>query len=109
MLITKVYKNDILGNLMCYDRVNINVTAGTFGYAGGMTQFFYVNGFRIFDFHNIFLPVTAKIIENAENIASENNLKIEHVQNIKSFRKDDKIAEIIKNRGNHKGIVHIFS
>lgn len=47
----------ILGNIFCYDRININVTAGTFGYADGMTSFFYANGFKIFDFHN---PLTYK-------------------------------------------------
>ncbi|HAO52058.1 TPA: MarR family transcriptional regulator [Candidatus Magasanikbacteria bacterium] len=109
MLITEAYKEDIWGSLFCYDRVNINATAGTFGYADGMTQFFYANKFKIFDFHNVFTPVTEKIIKNAEKIEAENNLKIEYISKTKSFRKDDKIAEIVKNRGSHEGIVHIFS
>lgn len=109
MLITETYKEDILGVLQCYDRVNINATAGTFGYADGMTNFFYSNNFKIFDFHNIFTPVTENLIKNAEKIAIENNLKIEYVRKVKDFRKDDKISEIIKLRGNHEGMVHIFS
>lgn len=109
MLITDAYKNDILGVLQCYDRVNINATAGTFGYSDGMTNFFYSNGFKIFDFHNVFTPVTENIIKNAEKIAADNNIKIEYVRRVKAFRKDDKIAEIVKSRGNHEGIVHIFS
>lgn len=109
MLITETYREDILGNLFCYDRVNINATAGTFGYADGMKRFFYVNNFMIFDFVKIFAPVTDKIIKNAKNIEKENNLKIEYIPKTKSFRKDDKIAEIIKKRGTHEGIVHIFS
>ena len=39
MLITETHKNDILGTLYCYDRVIINGTAGSFGYADGMTTF----------------------------------------------------------------------
>jgi hypothetical protein len=109
VLITETYKENIEGILQCYDRVNINATAGTFGYSDGMTQFFYLNGFKIFDFHNVFTPVTENIVKNAEQIASDNNLKIEHVRKTKSFRKDDKIAEIVKNRGSHEGMVHIFS
>lgn len=109
MLITEAYKEDILGNLFCYDRVNINATAGTFGYADGMTRFFYANNFMIFDFVKVFAPITDKIIKNAQKIAKENNLKIEYIPKTKSFRKDDKIAKIIKNRGTHEGIVHIFS
>ena len=108
MLITEAYKDDIVGILQCYDRVNINATAGTFGYSAGMTNFFYSNGFRIFDFHKVFAPVTENIIKNAEQIAVDNNLEIEFVRKPKSFRKDDKIAEIVKNRGNHEGLVHIF-
>ena len=74
MLITEAYKNDILGVLQCYDRVNINATAGTFGYSDGMTNFFYSNGFKIFDFHNVFTPITENIIKNAEKIANDNDL-----------------------------------
>jgi hypothetical protein len=109
VLITEAYREDILGNLFCYDRVNINATAGTFGYADGMTKFFYANNFMIFDFVKIFTPVTDNIIKNAQKIAKENNLKIEYIPKTKSFRKDDKIAEIIKTRGTHEGMVHIFS
>lgn len=109
MLITESYKEDILGTLFCYDRININGTAGTFGYADGMRQFFYSNNFRIFDFDKIFTPVTETIVENAKKLASENNLKIEYLSSPKSFRKDDKISEIVKHRGTHEGIVHIFS
>jgi DNA-binding MarR family transcriptional regulator len=109
MLITDSYKDSISGVLECFDRLNINATAGTFGYAEGMTNFFYTNNFKIFDFHNIFTPITENIIKNAEKIASDNNLKIEYIRKTKAFRKDDLIAEIVKKRGNHEGIVHIFS
>ena len=102
MLITETYKDKILGCLHCYDRVNINATAGTFGYADGMTQFFYANKFRIFSFNDIFDPVTKNIIDNAEKIAAESNLKIDYLQQPKSFRKDDRIAGIIKHRGIHE-------
>lgn len=109
MLINEVHKDKILGSIFCYDRININATAGTFGYADGMTSFFYANGFKIFDFHKIFEPVTNDIVKNAEKIANDNNLEIEFVRKTKAFRKDDKIDAIIKNRGNHEGMVHIFS
>jgi hypothetical protein len=58
VLITDFYKDNIIGVLECFDRLNINATAGTFGYAEGMTNFFYTNNFKIFDFHNIFTPIT---------------------------------------------------
>ena len=48
------------------------------------------------------------MIENAKRIAHENNLKIEYVPK-KNFRQEDRIAEILKERGDHPGLVHIFS
>jgi hypothetical protein len=109
MLLTEKYKEDIVGILSCYDRVIINGIAGTFGYAGGMTNFFYANSFRIFDFAKIFTPVTEKIKENAEKIAKENNIEIEYIRKNGVFRKDEKIAEIIEKKGISEGLVHIFS
>jgi hypothetical protein len=49
VVITNSYKENISGVLHCYDRVNINATAGTFGYPEGMTSFFFLNGFKIFE------------------------------------------------------------
>jgi hypothetical protein len=65
---------------------------------------------RFFDYARVFAePLREKIRENAERIAAENGLVIEFVQSAKAFRKEDKIKEIIKKRGDHPGLVHIFS
>ena len=109
MLITEIYKDSIYGTISCYDRIILSGTAGTFGYAGGMSAFFYEKGYRIFDFAKIFAPVTESIKENAERIANENGIKIEYIRKSGAFRKDDRIAEIIEQRGAHEGLVHIFS
>ena len=109
MLITETHQGDINGILYCYDRVLINATAGTFGYADGMRVFFNTQGYRIFDFANVFTPVTERIKENAERIAKENGLGIEYIRKAQAFRKEDRIESIIKERGNEEGLVHIFS
>jgi hypothetical protein len=109
MLITETHKNDILGTLYCYDRVIIKGTAGTFGYADGMTTFFNIHKYKIFDFANIFTPITEQIKLNAEKIAKDNGIEIEYIRKTGVFRKDDRIEEIIKTRGNSEGIIHIFS
>jgi len=36
-------------------------------------------------------------------------LEIEFIRKLDAFRKDDRIQSIIKERGNHPGLVHIFS
>jgi hypothetical protein len=109
MLITEKYTSDIQGILSCYDRIIVNATAGKFGYAGGMTAFFYEKGYRIFDFAKTFTPLTETIKANAEKIAETSGLKIEYIRKSGAFRKDDRIAEIIAERGTREGLVHIFS
>jgi hypothetical protein len=109
MLITEKYSENIDGVINCYDRVNIKCTVGTFGYADGMAMFFYMIFMKIFDFFNVFKPVTEKIKENAEKIAAENQMEIEYIRSPKAFRKDDKIAEILEERGEHGGLVKIYS
>jgi hypothetical protein len=109
MVITDVYKDKIAGVLYCYDRINIKCTAGTWGYADGMGIFFNIIKQRCFDFHKVFEPVTKSIIENAERIATENNMEIEYIRKVDAFRKDDKIADIINERGDKEGLVKIYS
>jgi DNA-binding HxlR family transcriptional regulator len=109
MLITERYEKDILGTLSCYDRVVCFATPGKLGYSGGMTDFFYQHNYKIFDFHKIFEPVTEAIKQNAERMAEENGLAIEYIRKTGAFRKEDRIQEVIKARGDHEGLVHIFS
>lgn len=74
-----------------------------------MKIFFYQINRRCFDFHKVFEPVTNKIVENAKRIATENNMEIEYIRNVKAFRKDDKIAEILDVGGHKEGLVKIYS
>ncbi len=46
---------------------------------------------------------------NAQSIATENGLEIEHIRKLKAFRKERRIQEVLNHRGNHPGLVHIFS
>ena len=109
MQITETHKNEILGQIACYDRVIINGVNGAWGYAGGMTACFNSMKLRIFDFAKVFAPVTEEININAERLAKENGLEIEFIRKNGAFRKDERIEEILARRGRHEGLVHIFS
>jgi hypothetical protein len=74
-----------------------------------MGSFFNAMNYRIFDYHSVFTPVTQSIIANAEALAAANGLEIEFIRSPKSFRKDDVIAEILKERGEHEGLVKVWS
>ncbi|MEP9409980.1 MAG: MarR family transcriptional regulator, partial [Candidatus Brocadia sp.] len=60
-----------------------------------MTSFLNKRKIRIFDFKQFAQPFRDTLIQNAQRIAQENNLKIEYIRK-KNFRKEDRIAEIIK-------------
>jgi hypothetical protein len=46
---------------------------------------------------------------HTERLAAEEGLEIEYVQRMKSFRKEDRVQQILTVRGNRPGLVHIFS
>ena len=109
MLLTERYSSQISGVLGCYDRIIIRGTPGSLGYAEGITTFFYARHYKIFDFHEVFKPITAGIKMNLEKLAAESGIQIEYVRKAGVFRKEDKISKIIEERGADIGLVHIFS
>lgn len=107
-LLTDRYADKIFGVFSCYDRVVIQGTLPGLCYAEGMTCYLKANGIRIFDYHQFVEPLRNELRNNAEKIARDNNLEIEFIRK-KNFRKESKIKAIIKERGDHPGLVHIFS
>jgi hypothetical protein len=74
-----------------------------------MTKYLYTQDIRIFDYTKFAEPLRDQIRANAQAIAAENGLEIEFIRKHKAFRKEDRIKEIIEQRGEHPGLVHIFS
>ncbi|MDR4498983.1 MAG: hypothetical protein MRK02_13855 [Candidatus Scalindua sp.] len=107
-LATEAHKEHIRGVLSCYGRIVIQGTLPSFCFAEGMTSFQKAQIIRIFDYSQFVQPLRDGIIENAQHIAQKNNLDIEYTRK-KNFRKEDRIQEIIKQRGAPPGLVHIFS
>jgi hypothetical protein len=107
-LFTDRHRSKIRGTLSCFDRV---VTTGTIPgicYAAGMTSFLNAHGVRIFDYPQWAEPLREEIRVNAERLAQEQGLEIEFIRR-KDFRKESRIKAIISKRGDHPGLVHIFS
>jgi len=107
-LLTETHAKEIHGVISCYDRIVINGTLLGFCHAEGMTSYLYAKGIRIFDFPKFAQGLRDKLIENTKNIALKNNIEIEYIKK-KNFRKEDRVKQIIEKRGNHPGIVCIFS
>jgi hypothetical protein len=107
-LLTERYANKIRGQLSCYDRILIQGTLPGLCYTQGMTTFLNIKKIRIFDYPRFAEPLRDQLRENAERIAQDNSLQIEFIKK-KNFRKEERIQQIIKKRGDHGGLVHIFS
>jgi len=107
-LLTERYAQKIWGTLSFYDRIIIQGTLPVFCYAEGMTSFLNANNIRIFDYPRFAEPLRNELRDNAERIAKENGVEIEFIKK-KNFRKEHRIKEILKKRGDHPGLVHIFS
>jgi len=109
MLLTERYKDKIKGVLSCFDRIVIHGNIPELCFDGGMTSYLYKNDIKIFDYPEWANSRREELREFAEQIAKENRLEIEFIRKLDSFRKDDRIAAIIESRGDHPGLVHIFS
>jgi len=109
MLLTERYQDKIKGVLSCYDRIVIHGNIPGLCFAGGMTSYLYSNNIRIFDYPSWSNGLRDEIRTHAEQIATDNGLEIEFIRKIGDFRKDNRIQEVIKSRGTHPGLVHIFS
>lgn len=109
-LLTERYADKIHGVLSCYDRIVIQGTLPGFCYADGMTAYLYANNIRIFDYPRFAEPLRNELRDNAEKIARDNGLKIQFIKSKKNnFRQEKQIKKVLKKRGNHPGLVHIFS
>ena len=108
-MLTDRYATHIRGVLSCFDRVLITGTLPAICHAQALTRELNRRRIRIFDFTKFAEPHRDAIRDNAERVARENGLSIEFIRKIGAFRKEDRIQEILAERGTHPGLVHIFS
>src|SRR5713226_8945241 len=107
-LLTEKYSNRLDGVLNCFDRLVMFGSLDPFCYAKGMTNYLYTHQIRIFDYAQFAEPLRDEIRANAEAIAAEAGLRIEFIRK-NNFRKEERIAQLLKTRGTQPGLVHIFS
>ena len=105
--LTEKYSNELDGVLSCYDRIVITGSLYPFCYSQGMTSYLYQQGIRIFDYAKFAEPLRERLRENAEALAQANGIKIEFTRK-KDFRKETRIQQILKERGQQPGLVHII-
>jgi len=107
-LLTERHAAQIEGVLGCFDRMLIFGTLPGVCFAGGMTSFLYERDIRIFDYPKFAEPFRDRIRENAEQMAAEAGIKIEFIRK-RNVRKEDLARAVLSKRGEHPGLVCIFS
>lgn len=108
-LLTEKYEPEIAGVMHCYDRVIISGYLQPLGYAKGMTKYLYQAGIRIFDYPQFAEPLRDEIRANAARLAAENGLEIEFRSGTESKRQEERVQQIVEQRGHQPGLVCILS
>jgi len=102
------HRNQIAGVLSCFDRVVIQGTLPGLCFAEGMAAHLRQRHIRLFDYPRWAEPFREQIRTNAEALAKGAGVEIEFMRRT-SFRKDDRIAEVLTKRGDAPGLVHVLS
>lgn len=102
------YDDRIGGVLSCYDRVVITGTLPTVCYAEGMTRFLFANGIQIFKYPEFAMTLRERVREQVASVVAEAGVTIEHIAK-SHIRKEEVVAQVLKQRGDHPGLVHVLS
>jgi hypothetical protein len=102
------YDDRLAGVLSCYDRVVVTGTLPTVCYAEGMTRFLNASHVRIFDYPEFAMTLRDQVRDAAAALAGEAGIAIDHVSK-SHVRKEAIVARVLKQRGEHPGLVHVIS
>jgi hypothetical protein len=107
-VLTERYPSRIAGTLSRWDRILLFGTLPRICFAEGMTSYLHARKIRIFDYPRFAEPSRNRLRENAERLAAENGIDIEFLRK-RNLRKEDRVKEILTQRGDHQGLVWILS
>jgi hypothetical protein len=106
--LTERYDERIAGVLSCYDRLVITGTLPGICYADGMTRYLNSKGIRIFDYPEFAKTLRDRVRDGAASLAAKAGVTIEHIGKA-HVRKEEVVARVLAQRGDHPGLVHIIS
>jgi hypothetical protein len=107
-LLSERYRERLAGVLSCYDRIIVTGTLPGVCYAKGMTAFLSARQIRIFDYPRFAEPLRDRVRWRAGELAAAAGHTIEHIAN-SHIRKEEVVAKVLAERGDHPGLVHVIS
>jgi hypothetical protein len=108
-LLTERYHDQITGVLSCFDRIVITGSLPDCCHVDAMKAQVLKRKMRFFDYPELVNPLRNRLHANAKTLADAAGVQVESIRSFKGFRKEDRIADILKQRGTHPGLVHVFS
>ena len=102
------YADQLKGSLRCFDRVILHGTLIDVAHPGALLVSMQAAGFKPRDLARFGQPITTQVRDHIIGLARRNGIEIEMVTR-KNFRQEDRVAAILKIRGRHAGLVHIFA
>ncbi len=103
------YSNRIEGVISCFDRVVITGTLPEICHGEALGGFLRRQGIRLFDYTKWAEPLREAVRSNAERVAGEAGLEIAFLRRSGAHRKEDLVRAVLEQRGDHPGLVQIFS
>lgn len=103
------HEEKIAGTLTCWDRVIITGTLPEICHSEALAGYLSRQGIRLFDYPQWAEPLRDELRAHAERVATEAGLEIEFIRRHDAFRKASRIKAILAERGEHPGLVHVFS
>jgi len=102
------YASQLVGSLRCFDRVIMHGTLIDVAHPGALVMTLRAAGVQARDLTRFAAPITAQVRDHIVALARQQGVQIEMVTR-KNFRQEDRVAAILKTRGSHPGLVHIFA
>jgi len=106
--LSSLYASQIAGQLGCFDRVIISGSLLDVCHPAALERQLHFAGIRCFALGLFAEPLRGAIRDHAVTLARAAGLDVEFIQR-RNFRKEERIAEILHRRGDHPGLVHVFS
>lgn len=103
------HRGMIAGVVSCFDRVVITGSLPDICHARALAGYLSYHDIRLFDFPRWAERLRDELRGHAQQVAAAADIDIEFIRSYKAFRKEDRIKEILARRGDHPGLVHVFS